>query len=227
MKDIIEWLAARNIKVNNQELIHQAFMHSSYANEHRRNHDNERLEFMGDAVLELWTSDKLYNHQPILQEGEMTTLRAQLVCEKALSMYAKKLNLNVFLLLGIGEEKNGGRNRESIIADMFEAFLGALYLDQGMGPIDNILSEVLLPCLNNPNQANLQIDYKTKLQEYVQGDVRKTVTYELVSTHGPANNPIFEMRVVLDGIVLGNGKGNSKKKAEQEAARNAFEKLVK
>ena len=109
MKDIIEWLAKRNIKVNNQDLIHQAFMHSSYANEHRRNHDNERLEFMGDAVLELWTSDKLYNHQPILQEGEMTTLRAQLVCEKALSMYAKKLNLNDFLLLGIGEEKNGGR----------------------------------------------------------------------------------------------------------------------
>ncbi|MCI5773221.1 MAG: ribonuclease III [Erysipelotrichaceae bacterium] len=227
MKDIIEWLNNRNIQINNKDLIHQAFMHSSYANEHRRNHDNERLEFMGDAVLELWTSDKLYKHKPVLKEGEMTTLRAQLVCEKALSMYAKTLKLNDFLLLGIGEEKSGGRQRDSIIADMFEAFLGALYLDQGMEPIDNILSEVLLPCLNNPAQANLQIDYKTKLQEYVQGDVRKTVSYELVSTHGPANNPVFEMRVVLDGIVLGSGKGNSKKKAEQEAARNAFEKMVK
>ena len=110
---------------------------------------------------------------------------------------------------------------------MFEAFLGALYLDQGMGPIDNILSEVLLPYLNNPHNGNLQIDYKTKLQEYVQGDVRKTVSYELVSMHGPANNPMFEMKVVLDGIILGYGKGNSKKKAEQEAARNAFEKMVK
>ncbi len=227
MKDIIEWLSSRNIKVNNSELIHRAFMHSSYANEHKRNYDNERLEFMGDAVLELWTSDKLYNHKPILKEGEMTTLRAQLVCEKALSMYAKQLKLNDYLLLGIGEEKNGGRNRDSIVADMFEAFLGALYLDQGMGPIDNILSEVLLPYLNNPHNGNLQIDYKTKLQEYVQGDVRKTVSYELVSMHGPANNPMFEMKVVLDGIILGYGKGNSKKKAEQEAARNAFEKMVK
>ena len=127
---IIEWLDNRGIKVNNKELIKQAFMHTSYANEHRKNHDNERLEFMGDAVLELWCSEKLFKREPILKEGQMTTLRAQLVCEKALSMYAKELKLNEFLLLGMGEEKSGGRNRDSIVSDMFEAFLGALYLDQ-------------------------------------------------------------------------------------------------
>lgn len=225
--DIIEWLDNRGIKVNNKELIKQAFMHTSYANEHRKNHDNERLEFMGDAVLELWCSEKLFKREPILKEGQMTTLRAQLVCEKALSMYAKELKLNEFLLLGMGEEKSGGRNSDSIVSDMFEAFLGALYLDQGMKPIDNILSEVLLPRLYNPNTGELQIDYKTKLQEYVQSDIRKNVNYELISNSGPSNNPIFVMQVVLDGIVLGVGKGNSKKRAEQEAAKNAFEKMVK
>ena len=127
----------------------------------------------------------------------------------------------------MGEEKSGGRNRDSIVSDMFEAFLGALYLDQGMKPIDNILSEVLLPRLYNPNTGELQIDYKTKLQEYVQSDIRKNVNYELISNSGPSNNPIFVMQVVLDGIVLGVGKGNSKKRAEQEAAKNAFEKMVK
>lgn len=225
--DIIEWLANRHIKVTNTELIEQAFMHSSYANEHRKNHDNERLEFMGDAVLQLWSSDKLFNIKPELKEGRMTTLRAQLVCEQALSMYARQLHLNDFLLLGVGEEKNGGRNRDSILADMFEAFLGALYQDSGMESVDNILSEVVLPCMYNPSDCELQVDYKTKLQEYVQSDVRKNVNYELISATGPSNNPVFEMQVVLEGIVLGYGKGHSKKRAEQEAAKNAFEKMVK
>ena len=225
--DIIEWLDNRGIKVNNKELIKQAFMHTSYANEHRKNHDNERLEFMGDAVLELWCSEKLFKREPILKEGQMTTLRAQLVCEKALSMYAKELKLNEFLLLGMGEEKSGGRNRDSIVSDMFEAFLGALYLDQGMKPIDNILSEVLLPRLYNPNTGELQIDYKTKLQEYVQADSRKSIEYELIYAKGPSNNPEFKMAVKIDGLIYGYGIGSNKKQAQKMAAKDALEKMAK
>lgn len=228
MKDtIFDWLLNRKIEINNKPIVEQAFMHSSYANENKQVHDNERLEFMGDAVLEVWTSDRLYHHEPPLKEGQMTTLRAQLVCEKALATYARELKLNAYLKLGQGEEKSGGRDRDSIIADMFEAFLGALYLDQGMDAVSNILTEVVMPRLNAPEKADLMIDYKTKLQEYVQSDVRKNVSYQLVSTSGPSNNPEFEMEVVLEGIVLGKGKGNSKKRAEQEAAKDALSKMVK
>ncbi len=223
---VIEWLEQRNIIVKNTDLINQAFMHSSYVNEHRSKHDNERLEFMGDAVLQLWISDKIFRIDPPLDEGHMTTLRAQLVCEKALAIYAKELRLNNFLLLGSGEEKSGGRERDSIVSDMFEAFLGALYMDSGMETIDNILDEVITPRLQDPNQV-IVMDYKTKLQEFVQSDTRKTVTYEVVRVTGPSNNPKFDIQVKLDEIVLGRGSGNSKKKAEQMAAKDAFEKMVK
>lgn len=223
---VIEWLAQRDIRVQNKDLINQAFMHSSYVNEHRSKHDNERLEFMGDAVLQLWISNKIFRIEPPLDEGHMTTLRAQLVCEKALAIYAKELRLNDFLLLGSGEEKSGGRERDSIVSDMFEAFLGALYMDSGMDTIDNILNEVITPRLSDPNQV-IVMDYKTKLQEFVQSDTRKTVTYEVVRVTGPSNNPKFEIQVKLDEIVLGRGSGNSKKKAEQMAAKDAFEKMVK
>ncbi|MEG0164612.1 ribonuclease III [Anaerorhabdus sp.] len=223
---VIEWLEQRNIIIRNMDLINQAFMHSSYVNEHRSKHDNERLEFMGDAVLQLWISDKIFRIEPPLDEGHMTTLRAQLVCEKALAIYAKELKLNDFLLLGSGEEKSGGRERDSIVSDMFEAFLGALYMDSGMKTIDNILDEVITPRLQDPNQV-IVMDYKTKLQEFVQSDTRKTVTYEVVRVTGPSNNPKFDIQVKLDEIVLGRGSGNSKKKAEQMAAKDAFEKMVK
>ncbi|MEA4874006.1 MAG: ribonuclease III [Anaerorhabdus sp.] len=223
---VIEWLEQRNIIIRNMDLINQAFMHSSYVNEHRSKHDNERLEFMGDAVLQLWISDKIFRIEPPLDEGHMTTLRAQLVCEKALAIYAKELKLNDFLLLGSGEEKSGGRERDSIVSDMFEAFLGALYMDSGMETIDNILDEVITPRLQDPNQV-IVMDYKTKLQEFVQSDTRKTVTYEVVRVTGPSNNPKFDIQVKLDEIVLGRGSGNSKKKAEQMAAKDAFEKMVK
>ena len=224
---IEEWLEARGIVCRQHRLIEQAFVHSSYVNEHKQlKHDNERLEFMGDAVLQLWVSDKLYRLDPPLDEGHMTTFRAQLVCEEALAMYARQLNLNAFLKLGVGEEKSGGRQRDSIIADMFEAMLGALYLDGGMAPIDNILSEVISPHLEHPEEP-LIVDYKTRLQEYVQSDTRKNVHYELVKMSGPSNQPTFDVIVLLDDIILGKGSGQSKKRAEQMAAKDAFEKMVK
>lgn len=223
--DIIGWLKNRGITVKNTKMIHQAFMHSSYAHEHAGRHDNERLEFMGDAVLQLWSSNAIF---PLgLSEGQMTRLRAQLVCEKALAIYGRQLHLNDFLKLGSGEEKSGGRNKDAIIADAFEAFLGALYLDQGMGPIDNILNECITPRLAHPEDVGIIHDYKTKLQEYIQTDNRRTLKYELVSEKGPANSPEFVMNVLVDGMVLGTGSGESKKQAEQNAARNAFEKMAK
>lgn len=221
---IIKWLENRGIKVNNVQLIQQAFMHSSYVNEHRSYKDNERLEFIGDAVLELWTSEKLFKLRPEMDEGQMTTFRAQLVCEKTLALYARQLGLQEFLKLGSGEEKNGGRQRDSIVSDMFEAFLGALYLDQGMKCVSQILDEVILDKIKN-NDNTLFIDYKTKLQEYVQSDTRKTVVYDLINVSGPSNNPKFEMVVKLDGIILGKGIGRSKKRAEQKAAEIALDKL--
>ena len=225
--DCLEWLHQRGIDVEKPELIRQAFMHSSYANEHRRYHDNERLEFMGDAVLQLWSSTQIYPLEPPLSEGEMTRLRASLVCEKALAGYSRKMELNQFLLLGSGEEKTGGRNKDAIIADMFEAFLGAVYLDQGMDAADIILHEAMDPYLRHPQALDEFKDYKTRLQEYVQADHRNSVKYVLVSESGPANSPIFTMNAVVDDLVMGTGSGSSKKIAEQNAARNAFEKMVR
>lgn len=223
--DITDWLAARGIHVKNTDMIHQAFMHSSYANEHHGKHDNERLEFMGDAVLQLWSSTAIW---PLnLSEGQMTRLRAQLVCEKALAIYARELHLNDFLLLGTGEEKSGGREKDAIIADMMEAFLGALYLDQGFTAVDNILDEVITPRLAHPEDVGVIHDYKTKLQEYVQVDSARQVHYVLVKETGPSNNPEFVMNCMIDDLVMGTGSGSSKKQAEQNAARNAFEKLSK
>lgn len=227
MDTIFDWLDSQSIGYNNKQMITEALTHSSYANEHRGVHrDNERLEFMGDAVLQLWSSKKLFAIRPLLNEGAMTTLRAQLVCEEALAEYNRKLGLGKYLLLGTGEEKSGGRNRDSLLADMFEAFLGALYLDQGMDAVDIILEQVLTPAITSP-KSEAVIDYKTKLQEYVQADTRQTVHYELVRMDGPSNHPEFEMNVLLEDIVLGTGVGTSKKRAEQAAAKDAFEKMVK
>ncbi len=227
MVKIGDWLKKRGIRIKDEKLLQEAFTHSSYVNEHRYLRHNERLEFMGDAVLQLWSSERIFQLDPPLAEGRMTTLRAQLVCAKALAGYGRQLKLNSFLLLGSGEEKTGGREKDAIIADMFEAFLGALYLDQGMPAVDNILNEVMVPYLTAPEQVEVIRDYKTKLQEYVQADNRRTVHYQLVSESGPANAPTFVMNVLVEDLVLGTGTGSSKKQAEQNAARNAFEKMVK
>ena len=223
--DVIEWLNERGIEIENEDLIHQAFIHSSYANEYKKAHDNERLEFMGDAVLQLWSSEAIY---PLnLSEGRMTSLRQQLVCEKALASYAREMNLPRFLKLGKGEEKMGGRNRDAIIADMFEAMLGALYLDQGYDAVSNILEEVITPRLAHPDENESFHDYKTRLQEYVQADSRRTVHYELVSETGPSNAPVFVMNAIVDGVIMGTGEAGSKKQAEQNAARDALFKMAK
>ena len=225
--DIFNWLKKRDLEFNNKQLIEDAFVHASYLNENPSVvSDNERLEFIGDAVLQLWVSEKLFSLKPKLNEGEMTTFRASIVCEEALVQYGKQLELNKYLKLGQGDERTGGRNRDSIVANMVEAFLGALYIDSGYQAVSKVLSEVIT--FENKSQIEPAIiDYKTKLQEYIQSDDRKSLTYEVLKVTGPPNNPVFKIAAKTEDITLGVGVGTSKKRAEQNAAKDAFDKLVK
>ena len=225
--DIFDFLDELNIEYRNKALIEQAFIHSSYVNEHKAaKGDNERLEFMGDAVLQIWISTKLFKIEPPLSEGKMTTKRANLVCEKALATYVREFGLNRFLKLGAGEEKTGGRNRDSVIADMFEAFIGAVYIDTGMANVSKLL-EILINKHIHTYEEEDEIDYKTKLQEYVQADSRKSIVYEIKEASGPSNNPNFVFVVKIDGLVYGEGSGHSKKEAQKAAAKEKKEKMVK
>lgn len=222
-----EYLDKLGVVVNNRKLILNAFVHASYVNEHDEfEEDNERLEFIGDAVLQILVSDFLYKLEPKLSEGDMTLYRAKLVREEALAYYSREMGLNYFLLLGTGEESTGGRERDSIIADLFEALLGAVYLDSGLENARKIVSHIVPQDISQIDISSVT-DYKTKLQEYVQSDKRESVTYEVVDTRGPSNAPEFEVVVKLNNLIFGRGIGTSKKRAEQMAAKDAFEKLGK
>ena len=221
---IFDFLDEHEIPYNDKELIMQAFMHSSYSNEHNVCGNNERLEFMGDAVLQVYSAERLYKIDPPLPEGLMSTRRANLVSEKALTEVVRENDLNSFLLLGIGEEKTGGRNRDSVISDMFEAFIGAIYLDQGFEIVYKLLDELMARHIAQIDESTF--DYKTKLQEYVQADSRKSIVYETIETKGPSNNPEFKVAVKIDGLTYGTGIGSSKKQAQKNAARDALEKLA-
>lgn len=223
--NIYDFLDKHNIPYKNKELIHQAFVHSSYVNEHKlESGDNERLEFMGDAVLQVYSANRLYNIKPELKEGLMSTRRSNLVSEKALAQIVREHGLNEFLLLGIGEEKTGGRNRDSIISDMFEAFIGAIFLDSGFEVVYKLLDILMLKHIEEIDENTF--DYKTKLQEYVQADSRKSIEYETIDTQGPNNNPIFTVAVVIDGLRYGVGQGSSKKDAQKNAAKDALKKMA-
>ncbi len=223
---IFDFLDDNGIRYHNKKLIEQAFVHSSYVNEHRGNlKDNERLEFMGDAVLQIWISVKLYHLDPPLPEGKMTVKRANLVCEKALASYVREFGFNRYLKLGQGEEKTGGRNRDSVIADMFEALTGAIFLDTDFANVFKFLELTIAKHIDDGLDDRL--DYKTKLQEYVQADSRKAIIYETESIDGPSNDPLFTVVCKVDGLIYGKGQGPSKKEAQKEAAKNALEKLVK
>ena len=224
---LIEFLEDLGIEVNNQRLIDNAFVHASYVNEHDTfERDNERLEFMGDAVLQILVSEYLFLNEVYLSEGDMTLYRAKLVREEALASYSRDMGLNRFLLLGSGEERTGGRDRDSIIADLFEAFLGAVYLDSGLVNARKVMKRALPKRLSDVD-IDAVTDYKTKLQEYVQSDRRENVSYEIVKVTGPSNAPEFEVIVKLNDLIFGRGIGTSKKRAEQMAAKDAFQKLVK
>ena len=198
-------------------LLELALTHSSYAHEHfnGKNQDNERLEFLGDAVLELVSSDYLYSQHEKYPEGELTKLRASIVCEPSLAMCAEAISLGRYLKLGKGEESTGGRNRASITSDAMEALIGAIYLDGGFANAKEFVMKFILNDLEN---KQLFYDSKTILQEMVQANYKESLSYELLKEEGPDHNKTFEVCVKLGGRVIGTGSGRSKKAAEQLAA---------
>ncbi|HDU0855702.1 TPA: ribonuclease III [Listeria monocytogenes] len=211
----------------NVELLKQAFAHSSYVNEHRRENvkDNERLEFLGDAVLELTVSDYLFNKYPDMAEGHMTKMRAAIVCEPSLVEFAEAVHFSKYVRLGKGEEKAGGRTRPALLADVFESFIGALYLDNGIDKVVTFLERVIFPKIDAG--AYLQtVDYKTQLQEIVQRDRDVLIEYDILGETGPAHNKAFDAQVIVNGQVLGKGSGRTKKQAEQSAAQFAINQLT-
>lgn len=212
-----------NLNFNNFQLLIRAMTHSSFANENNCL-SNERLEFIGDAVLDLVVGKFLYDHIPE-SEGILTKKRAQEVCEDALYNYAKSFNLGDYLLLGKGEELSGGRDKPAVLADAFEAFLGAVYVDKGIKEVYKIVEKVVFPVIIK-NLHKEDNDYKSKLQELLQSD-KRSLRYEIISESGPAHDKEFIARVFMDDTIkMGDGKGKSKKEAEQNAAFAALQKLA-
>ena len=225
--DLEQFLQNMEIPYSNIDIFKEAFTHPSYANENKlKNHDYERLEFLGDAVLQYHVSRHLFVLYQDLPEGRLTKLRAKLVREESLARFARELNLGTLIFLGAGEINNGGRDRDSVLADIFEALIGAVCYDCGPEYVEKILEITIYKHVEDVNYDEIT-DFKTRLQELIQADQRKTVTYDLISATGPSNNPVFEMAVKMDDMILGVGIGSSKKRAEQKAAKDALNKLAK
>lgn len=206
-------------------LLENALSHSSYANEHWHSGlmSNERLEFLGDSILGMLVAEYLYRTFPTRPEGELSRMRADMVCEKALAAVAEEIGLGRHLLLGKGEEHGGGRGRSSILADAVESVIAACFLDGGMSAAQGFVQRFVLP--RAPVQQMSNTDYKSALQELVQQKRDQVLAYSLLSTSGPDHDKCFEVEVALNGVPVGRGRGSSKKRAEQEAAKAAFQRL--
>ena len=220
-------------RFNQRALLENALTHSSYANENKARgcQSNERLEFLGDSVLGMVTADYLFRTHPDLPEGDLTRTRAALVCEGSLVEVAQQLNLGAYLKLGKGEDAGGGRERPSIVADAVEAVIAAVYLDGGIGSARKIIQKFIL---DREEEKSASRDYKTALQELVQREsgqvlgyqlIGQVLGYQLIGAEGPDHAKIFSVEVDLNGTPIGQGKGRSKKEAEQNAAKAAIEKL--
>lgn len=212
-----------DLHFENELLLQTALTHSSYANENNCE-SNERLEFIGDAVLDLLMGRYLFENHKDYNEGDLTKKRAKNVCESALVEYAKECNLKEFLLLGKGEEKSGGRERVALQADAFEALLGAVFMDKGLDETYKIFHKVVVPVILEEREENF-VDYKSYLQELVQSD-KRGLEYRIVSETGPSHDRTFATRVYMDEILMGEGIGKSKKESEQNAAEMALKKLA-
>lgn len=210
------------IKPKDIRLYENAFSHSSYVNEHKRKEDYERLEFLGDAVVDLVVADYLYSNLTV-DEGNMTKFRASYVCENALFTYSTDLGLTEYMKLGHGEQNEEKRYTKAIVADIFEALLGAIYVDLGYATARRVALSIIVPYIEK--KETFFSDYKSALQEAVQSH-RKSVEYVLLNEEGPAHDKTFTFEVRVDGIKFGEGTAKSKKEAEQEAAKTALDKLV-
>jgi ribonuclease-3 len=224
--DLLEqFQVTHQLRFLNPSLLQQAFTHSSYANENQLV-SNERLEFLGDAVLEIAVSEFLYENFPHESEGFLTKKRAKNVCEPALCLIANKMNLGAMMLLGKGEEESGGREKCSTLSDAFEALLGAIYLDRGYSGIFDVLDPYLFTQLLD-DDFEVDQDFKSNLQEFVQADTKAAIEYRVIEEVGPPHNKTFTCAVYMGALKMGVGKGRTKKEAEQNAAKSALEKLAK
>ncbi len=211
-------------RFKDRNILIKAFTHSSYINEHKldRSSCNERIEFLGDAVLELVSSEFLYNAYPDKPEGELTKLRASLVCEPTLAMDAKQIDLSRYLMLGKGEDKNNGRYRDSIVSDALESVIGAIYLDGGF---EEAKKFILTFVMNDIETKQRYHDAKTALQEIVQARFGTAPVYEIIGSKGPDHDRYFIAQVLVNNKVYGSGEGRTKKNAEQAAAMEAIDNL--
>ena len=222
----LQLLRPYHILPKNPDLYLEALTHSSYANEENLEKDYQRLEFMGDAVFQIVSADMIFKKYPFMQEGEMTKLRIKLVQEVSLAQLGRHIKINTYMRLGHGEEKSHGRDKDSLIADCVEAFLGAIYIDHGF----KVAKKVALSWLNwiFKDLPDLEVnDYKSQLQELIQSDSREPLRYVEIKSLGSANYKTFYFKVVHNGIELGRGKGKTKKEAEQFAAKEALLKVAK
>ena len=222
-KNLEEFQGKIRYYFNDKELLIEALSHSSYANEKRKGRNsNERLEFLGDSVLSIVVSQYLFEHFTHLPEGELTKLRASLVCEKSLYEFAKQIDLGEHILLGKGEENTGGRERVSILADAFEAVIAAVFLDGGLEAAKRHILKFIPKDIDDRKPVSFS-DHKTILQEIIQKNPEEKVEYKLVGQSGPDHNKAFKVQVRLNSNVIGTGIGRSKKEAEQMAAKEALE----
>ncbi len=228
LQQLEEFCSRLGMEMHNLALLDMALTHTSYAHEAKgevRPQHNERIEFLGDAVLSVIVSTYMYEKFPDLDEGQLTKLRAHLVCEASLHAYAQKIRLGEYLLLGRGEELSGGRERPSILADAFESVLGAYYLDCGFASAQKYLLGLMQAEIDDICTHGVCSDYKTYLQEYLQRNGDVAISYRLTGSSGPEHHKIFSSEVLLNGHSIGSGSGHAKKDAEQHAAKDALEKM--
>ena len=227
-QQLVGFCTTQNIQMHDLELLDMALTHTSYAHEAKQTpkpQHNERIEFLGDSVLSVIVSTYMFKNFPELAEGQLTKLRAHLVCEGSLYTFAKKIGLGELLLVGRGEELSGGRERPSILADAFESVLGAIYLDQGFAVAQRYLLTMMQPEIDYVCRNGIYTDYKTRLQEFLQRDGDVEISYQLMGSTGPEHNKIFTSEVSFEGKVIGVGQGRTKKDSEQHAAQQALMQL--
>lgn len=227
--EFLKELKARfQIVFSDLSLLEEAFTQSSYVNEHPelKLQDYQRIEFLGDAVMELIVSEYLYKKYPNYPEGKLTRLRAAIVCEDSFSAFARECHFDQYIQLGRGEEMNGARDRNSLLCDIFESFIGALYLDQGRPTVLRFVQQVVFPKVE-AGRFSYAMDHKTNLQEWLQKSGEVAITYRLIGEPNASNDQQFTVEVIAENQVLGTGQGHNKKAAEQVAAETALKKLQK